>query len=53
MQHGVERRIIIAQALYAGGAALCVVNTYWSLGFIVLVQINYAIAPKLGILRKI
>lgn len=53
MQHGVERRIIIAQALYAAGAALCVVSTYWSLGFIVLVQINYAIAPKLGVLRKI
>lgn len=50
---GVERRIIIAQALYAFGAALCVINTYWSLGFIVLVQLNYVIAPKLGILRKI
>jgi uncharacterized membrane protein len=53
MRHGVERRIVIAQALYAAGATLCVINTYWSLGFIVLVQINYAIAPKLGILRKI
>jgi len=52
-RRGVERRIVIAQALYAAGAALCVVNTYWSLGFIVLVQINYVIAPKLGILRKI
>jgi uncharacterized membrane protein len=50
---GVERRIIIAQALYAAGAALCLINTYWSLGFIVLVQLNYAIAPKLGILRKL
>jgi uncharacterized membrane protein len=50
---GVERRIIIAQALYAAGAALCIVNTYWSLGFIVLVQLNYAIAPKIGVLRKI
>jgi uncharacterized membrane protein len=50
---GVERRILIAQALYALGAALCVINTYWSLGFIVLVQLNYVIAPKLGILRKI
>jgi uncharacterized membrane protein len=50
---GVERRIIIAQALYAAGAALCIVNTYWSLGFIVLVQLNYVIAPKIGVLRKI
>jgi uncharacterized membrane protein len=50
---GVERRIIIAQALYAAGAALCIINTYWSLGFIVLVQLNYAIAPKIGVLRRI
>jgi len=39
------RRIIIAQSLYAFGAALCVVNTYWSIAFIVLIQINYAVAP--------
>ena len=52
-KHGVERRIVIAQSLYAAGAALCVINTYWSLGFIVLVQVNYVIAPKIGILRKI
>ncbi len=42
----VERRIVIAQALYAVGAALCVVSTYWSLGFMVLVQINYVMAPR-------
>lgn len=36
----VERRIVIAQALYAFGALLCVFNTYWSLRFIVLVQLN-------------
>jgi uncharacterized membrane protein len=40
-------RIVIAQALYAAGAALCLINTYWSIGFIVLVQLNYAIAPRL------
>jgi len=48
-----KRRIIVAQLLYAFGAALCYFNTYWSLGFIVLVQLNYAIAPRLGILAKI
>ncbi len=53
MHRGVERRIVIAQSLYAFGAALCVINTYWSLGFIMLVQLNYAIAPKLGVLRRI
>jgi uncharacterized membrane protein len=43
----IKRRILIAQALYALGAALCVVNTYWSIGLIVLVQLNYAVAPGL------
>jgi uncharacterized membrane protein len=42
----VYRRIVVAQTLYAVGAALCLINTYWSIGFIVLVQLNYAIAPR-------
>ena len=41
-------RVVIAQSLYAFGALLCVINTYWSIGFILLVQLNYAIAPRLG-----
>jgi uncharacterized membrane protein len=40
------RRILIAQSLYAGGAALCVINTWVSIGVIVLVQLNYALAPR-------
>jgi uncharacterized membrane protein len=39
------RRILIGQGLYAMGALLCVFNTYWSIAFIVVVQLNYAIAP--------
>jgi uncharacterized membrane protein len=38
-------RVIIAQCLYAFGAALCVFDTYWSIGFIVAVQLYYAFAP--------
>lgn len=49
----VERRIIIAQSLYALGAALCVVNTTVSIGFIVLVQLNYVIAPRIWPLNRI
>ncbi len=49
----IERRIIVAQALYALGAALCIVNTYWSLALILLVQINYAVAPRLPLLRRL
>jgi uncharacterized membrane protein len=40
------RRILIAQSLYAAGAALCVINTWVSIGVIVLVQLNYAVAPR-------
>ena len=41
------RRILVGQGLYAFGALLCIFNTYWSIAFIVLVQLNYAIAPRL------
>lgn len=41
------RRIVIAQALCAFGALLCIVSTYWSIAFIVLVQFYYALAPRL------
>lgn len=42
----IVRRIAIAQSLYAAGAALCFFNTYYAIAAIVLVQINYAIAPR-------
>jgi uncharacterized membrane protein len=42
------RRIVIGQSFYAFGAVLCVFNTYWSIAFIVLVQLYYAIGPRLG-----
>lgn len=42
------RRVLIAQSLYAFGALLCVVSNYLSMAFIVLVQLNYAIAPRIG-----
>jgi uncharacterized membrane protein len=42
----IKGRIVIAQTLYSFGALLCLISTYWSIGFIVLVQLNYAIAPR-------
>ena len=48
IQGAICRRILIAQSLYAFGALLCVVSNYLSIGFIVLVQLNYAIAPRFG-----
>jgi uncharacterized membrane protein len=47
ISRAIRRRILIAQALYAFGALLCAISTYWSIGFIVLVQLNYAIAPQI------
>ena len=43
----IKRRIVVAQVLYALGASLCFINTYLSIAFIIMVQLNYAIAPKL------
>jgi hypothetical protein len=37
---------LIAQALYAPGALRCAINTYRSIAFIFLVQLNYAVAPR-------
>jgi len=53
MRSANERRIVIAQALYAFGALLCVINTYVRIAFIILVQLNYAIAPRLGPLDRL
>lgn len=44
----IQLRIAIAQALYAPGALLCVINTYCSIAFLVLVQLYYVIAPRFG-----
>ncbi len=49
----VERRIIVAQALYAAGAACCFIHTYVSIAIIVLVQLNFALAPRLPLLAEI
>lgn len=42
----IRKRIVIAQSLYACGMLLCFFNTYWSIGFIVLVQLYYVVAPR-------
>ena len=47
MRSAIERRIVIVQALYGVGALLCVINTYVSIAWIVLLQLNSAIAPRI------
>jgi uncharacterized membrane protein len=46
--NAIFRRIWTAQAFYAFGALLCVFHPYWSIGFIVFMQLYYAIAPRFG-----
>jgi uncharacterized membrane protein len=46
LSRAIERRIIVAQTLYAAGAALCIINTTCSLIFIISLQLYYAAAPK-------
>ncbi len=52
ISRAIRRRIVIAQALYGVGAVLCFLSTYWSIGFIVLIQLNYVIAPRIGSLNS-
>jgi uncharacterized membrane protein len=42
----IYRRIWTAQSFYAFGALLCVFHPYWSIAFIVLIQLYYATAPR-------
>ncbi len=49
----IQRRIVVAQLLYALGALLSVLSTYLSIAFIILVQLNYAIAPRVRGLFKL
>jgi uncharacterized membrane protein len=52
-QCAMERRILAAQGFYALGACLCLINNYVSIVFIVLVQLNFALAPRLPFLSEI
>ena len=48
-----ERRIFVAQTLYTIGLLLCVINTYWSIAFLILVQLNFVIAPRIPLIDRI
>jgi uncharacterized membrane protein len=48
-----RRRVIIAQSLYAVGALVGFVNVPLGVALIILVQLNYAIAPRLPVLSRL
>ena len=49
----VRRRVYIAQSLYLLATLLCFIDTRLSIGVIVAVQLNYAIAPRIPILHRL
>ena len=49
----VRRRVYIAQSLYLLAALLCVIDTRLSIGLIVAIQLNYAIAPRIPLLHRL
>jgi uncharacterized membrane protein len=46
VRRAIRRRVVIAQSMYSIGALLCVADTRWSIAFIFVVQLYYAIAPR-------
>jgi len=49
----IRMRIYSAQGLYLVATALCLIDTRISIGVIVLLQLNYAIAPRIAFLRRL
>ncbi len=49
----IRRRIVIAQSLYAAGALVGMISVPLGTVLIILIQINYAIAPRLPVLSRL
>jgi uncharacterized membrane protein len=49
----IERRILIAQILYALSVALCFFDNRISIALVLLLQLNFVIAPRIPLLRGI
>jgi hypothetical protein len=46
-------RIIVAQSFYAVGALVALISVPLGVTLIILVQLNYALAPRLPILSRL
>jgi uncharacterized membrane protein len=53
ISRAVKRRIVLAQSLYAIGALAGLVNVTLGIILIMLIQLNYAIGPRLPILSRL
>lgn len=52
LSHAVRRRIVVAQALYAAGLLAGLIDVEIGVALIFIVQLNYAVAPRLPWLFK-
>ncbi len=53
ISRAVKRRIVVAQSLYAIGALAGLLNVTLGVTLILLIQLNYAIGPRLPILSRL
>jgi uncharacterized membrane protein len=53
ISRAVKRRIVLAQSLYAIGALAGLINVTLGIALIMLIQVNYAIGPRLPILSRL
>ena len=53
VSRAVKRRIVAAQSLYAIGALAGLVNVTLGIALILLIQLNYAIGPRLPLLSRL
>jgi len=51
--NAVRRRVFIAQGLYLLATVLCLLDTRLSIGLIVAIQLNYAVAPRVLFLHRL
>jgi uncharacterized membrane protein len=49
----IRRRIVVAQSLYAAGALVGLISVPLGTVLIILIQLNYALAPRLPILSRL
>jgi hypothetical protein len=53
VSRAIRRRIIVAQSLYALGAVVGLIDVTLGIVLIILIQLNYAIAPRLPVLSRL
>jgi uncharacterized membrane protein len=53
LRNAFRRRVIVAQSLYGAGALVGLFSVPLGLALIILIQLNYAVAPRLPILSRL